>query len=178
MRIEHLCTINLLNLRVFLDIIRIGQPFWKWLSLHNFFKTIWMKTSSWESSRCAYTLVQVYLMGHALCRRPMTIAHCLKTWDSLHCWDQILQLWYPNLSFGKPGASTLISWWSLGRSCGSWEHKEGHSRVQASIFLILNGFRVLILWTFRVPWRLAWNLMPLQGYPVALPDPGNTPGGW
>ena len=40
-----------------------------------------------------------------------------------------------NLSFGKHDASSLKCWRSLGRSCGSWEHKKVHFGVQAAIDL-------------------------------------------
>ena len=46
-------------------------------------------------------------MGYALCRRPLTIAHCFKIADSLHNCKRILDYRCPNLPFGMPGASTL-----------------------------------------------------------------------
>ena len=36
-----------------------------------------------------------------------------------------------NLSFGRPGASTLAPWGTMGRSRGTWEYTTGHLGVQA-----------------------------------------------
>ena len=41
----------------------------------------------------------------------------------------------PNLSFGRPGASTFAPWATMGRSRGPWEHKKGDLGVQAWIFI-------------------------------------------
>ena len=49
----------------------------------------------------------------------------------------IAYLWYPNLSYGQPGASTLASWGTLGRSRGMWEHNTRHFGVQAVTWLDL-----------------------------------------
>ena len=40
-----------------------------------------------------------------------------------------------DLSFGRPGASTLAPWGTMGRSRGTWEHKKGHFGVHAWIFI-------------------------------------------
>ena len=40
-----------------------------------------------------------------------------------------------NLSFGRPGASTLAPWGTMGRSRDTWEHKKGDIGVQAWIFI-------------------------------------------
>ena len=60
-------------------------------------------------------MFNLYFMGDTLCRRPPTIAHCSKIVASSRFCKQILDLWCPNLSFVRPGASTLASWWALGR---------------------------------------------------------------
>ena len=64
------------------------------------------------------------LMGYALCRRPLTLFHCPKAYDSWlgnrHCY-----FWCPNLTLGMRGAFTLASWGTLGRSWDAWGHKKG-----------------------------------------------------
>ena len=40
-----------------------------------------------------------------------------------------------NLSFGRPGASTLALLQTMGRSRGTWEHKKGDLGIQALIFI-------------------------------------------
>ena len=56
-------------------------------------------------------------MGCPLCHRPLTIAHCFKTFVILDIWGNGYHyFWYPNLSFGRLGASTSESWEPLERS--------------------------------------------------------------
>ena len=76
-------------------------------------------------------------MGYALCRWPLTTAHCFKIAVSRHICKRIWDVWCPNLLFGMPGASTLVSWGTLGRSWETGEHKKGHFEVQAWIFIDL-----------------------------------------
>ena len=63
-------------------------------------------------------------MGYALCRRPLTIAHCTKIADSWYICKSISDFWCPNLWFGILGASTLASWGTLGRSWDTWGAQE------------------------------------------------------
>ena len=79
-------------------------------------------------------ILEKYLMGYALCRRPLTIAHCFKIADSLHNCKRILDYRCPNLPFGMPGASTLASWGTLGRSWDIGQQRKGRFEVQAWIF--------------------------------------------
>ena len=74
-------------------------------------------------------------MGYALCRRPLTIAHCFKIADFLHNCTRILDYRCPNLPFGMPGASTLPSWGTLGRSWDIGQQRKGRFEVQAWIFI-------------------------------------------
>ena len=54
---------------------------------------------------------------------------------SWHFCYQILRFWFPRVSFGMLGASTLASWGTLGRSWNIGERKRGHFEVQALNFI-------------------------------------------
>ena len=74
-------------------------------------------------------------MGYALCRRPLTIAHCFKIAVYLYICKRILYLLCPNLPFGIPGASTLASWGTLGQSWDIGQQRKGRFEVQAWIYI-------------------------------------------
>ena len=103
------------------------------------------------------------LMGYALCRRPLTIAHCFKIVDSWHLWKRISGfccLHFVKLSFGEPGASTLASWGTLGRS---WDiYKKEQLEVQPWSFIDF----LLGLGTFF--WKLSGYLALGKVYFVML----------
>ena len=49
--------------------------------------------------------------------------------------DGHAHFWFPSLSFGKPGASTLAPWGTMGAIQGDLGIHEGHLGVQAWIFI-------------------------------------------
>jgi hypothetical protein len=54
-----------------------------------------------------------------------------------HLGDGYSEFWFPELVIGRPGASTLAPWETMGRSRSTWEHLKGHLGVQAWIFIDL-----------------------------------------
>ena len=84
-------------------------------------------------------LRDLYLVGYALCRRPLTIAHCSKLAESWHYHRHILHLWCLNLSLGMLSASILASWETLGRSWDTREHKKGHFESRLRFLLIFDN---------------------------------------
>ena len=53
-----------------------------------------------------------------------------------------LHFWYPLLSFGLLGGSTLASCGTLGRSLDTGEQNKGHFEVQAGFLSIFDGFDI------------------------------------
>ena len=82
-------------------------------------------------------------MGYALCRQPLTIAHCFKIQDSWHICKWVLDFCCPNLAFGMLGASSLASWETLGRSWAIGEHRKGHVGAWSGfVFIFFVNLRI------------------------------------
>ena len=88
--------------------------------------------------------------GYALCRRPLTIAHCFKIADSLHICKRILDYRCPNLPFGMPPLQRPGGPWNDPGTLASRGKDVLRSRL--GFLVIFGGFRDSILKVFWVPW--------------------------
>ena len=115
-----------------------------------------------------FCFVCFHLMVYALCRRPPTIAHYFKIWDSCVFYKQIRGSWCPDLSFGMLGGSTLAPWWNPGTILG---HSGAQQRTSLLPRPVIShawwlNFGVLVhIWTIlghnkefvEVPARISFN---------------------
>ena len=90
-------------------------------------------------------------MGYALCRQPLTIAHCFKTSDYLRFRGNILLILVPRLVIWLAWSLHVACRGTLGRFWAPGGHKKGHFGVHASICFDLGGFLVPVLKAFQVP---------------------------
>ena len=97
------------------------------------------------SPRIRESLIFTYLWAAPSAIGPWLLFIALRLVILCSFREQILLFGCPNVSFGKPCASTLASWGTLGQSLDVWKPREGYFRVQASILSILGGFRVPFL---------------------------------
>ena len=76
-----------------------------------------------------------YLTGFALCRRPLTIAHRSKAFDSWHFGETDIVIVGAKPVIWQACCLTFACWGTLGRSRGTLEHKKGDLGVQAWVFI-------------------------------------------